>query len=83
MLKLFEYDNLTAHVVTIIFRCAEGFYGDPRPGSRIGCKPCMCPGGAGSGVQHADSCKLDTATEDVVCDCHPGYKGNVMQNGSV
>jgi methyl-accepting chemotaxis protein len=56
-------------------RCADGYYGDPRPGSPFPCRPCMCPGGAGSGYQHGDTCRLDTRTQQVICDCKPGYSG--------
>ncbi|KAK2178481.1 hypothetical protein NP493_542g02038 [Ridgeia piscesae] len=56
-------------------RCASGYYGDPRPGSRVGCRPCMCPGGVNSGFQHADTCRLDTRTNQAICDCRPGYTG--------
>ena len=65
------------HSITMFCRCAAGFYGDPRPGSATGCRPCMCPGGAGSNFQHGDSCRLNTRTNDVICDCQPGYTGNV------
>lgn len=53
-------------------RCADGFYGHVRI-EHGGCKPCMCPGGEGSGLQHADTCHQ--WDQDVVCDCHPGYAG--------
>ncbi|ESN99117.1 hypothetical protein HELRODRAFT_107164 [Helobdella robusta] len=53
-------------------RCADGYYGDPRTG---GCKPCMCPGGAGSGAQHARTCHQDPSTGTVICHCDEGYSG--------
>ncbi|CAH1782676.1 unnamed protein product [Owenia fusiformis] len=55
--------------------CAPGFYGDPRVGVGIACKECMCPGGANSGMQHADTCQLDRVTQNVRCNCKPGYVG--------
>ncbi|KAI6236382.1 Laminin subunit beta-1 [Aphelenchoides besseyi] len=59
-------------------RCVEGYYGDPRLGANIPCKSCPCPGGPGSGFQHADSCYLQPTqdlTQDLVCNCRTGYKG--------
>lgn len=56
-------------------RCADGYYGDPRPGSMYPCRPCMCPGGAGSGFQHGDTCRLDMRSNHVICDCQTGYAG--------
>ncbi|XP_006825989.1 laminin subunit beta-1-like [Saccoglossus kowalevskii] len=55
--------------------CALGFYGDPREGSGQVCQPCMCPGGAGSGFQFADSCYLDPRSQTVICECKEGYTG--------
>uniref|UniRef100_A0A0K0EAE9 Laminin subunit beta-1 n=1 Tax=Strongyloides stercoralis TaxID=6248 RepID=A0A0K0EAE9_STRER len=60
-------------------RCLPGYFGDPRLSVNIPCKPCRCPGGPGSGSQHADSCyvrsSLDYATQDIVCNCKHGYTG--------
>lgn len=56
-------------------RCLPGYYGDPRVGSLFPCRPCSCPGGAGSGYQHANECVLDLRTQDVRCLCPPGYDG--------
>ncbi|VDN07204.1 unnamed protein product [Thelazia callipaeda] len=60
-------------------RCKDGYYGDPRLGINLPCKPCPCPGGLGSGFQHADTCYLRTSeyseTPDVVCNCREGYTG--------
>ncbi len=58
--------------------CARGFYGDARPGSTIGCRQCMCPGGVGSGYQHADTCRLDRNRNQVFCDCFPGFGGQLF-----
>ncbi|KFD63486.1 hypothetical protein M514_06434 [Trichuris suis] len=55
--------------------CQDGYYGDPRIGVNIPCRPCPCPGGPGSGFQHADTCYLDHTTEVVVCNCRHGYEG--------
>lgn len=52
-----------------------GYYGDPTLGSAIPCRECMCPGGDGSGYQHADTCSLDPRTKEMVCDCPPQYAG--------
>jgi len=57
-------------------RCADGYYGDARPGALIGCRPCMCPGGAGSGFQHGDTCSIDVYTNLVTCNCGLGYRGD-------
>lgn len=62
-------DNLT------IFRCIEGYYGDPRLGIDIPCRPCPCPGTAESGHSYAHRCFLDSKTQDVFCECQKGYKG--------
>lgn len=60
-----------------IFRCIEGYYGDPRLGIDIPCRPCPCPGTADSGHSFAHRCALDSKTQDVFCECEVGYKGNV------
>ncbi|KAF8376271.1 lam-1, partial [Pristionchus pacificus] len=57
-------------------RCKDGYYGDPRLGVGLPCKPCPCPGGPGSGFQHADTCYLQPATSEVVCQCSAGYTGD-------
>nr|AJO16035.1 laminin beta-wing chain [Bombyx mori]AJO16036.1 laminin beta-wing chain [Bombyx mori] len=58
-------------------RCVEGYYGDPRLGFDIPCRPCPCPGikGDTNKNSHADRCELDPETKDVVCDCREGYAG--------
>ncbi|XP_013395107.1 laminin subunit beta-1 isoform X3 [Lingula anatina] len=55
--------------------CVRGYYGDPRLGANIPCRACPCPGGQGSGFQHADTCSL-TREQNVRCDCRPGYTGD-------
>lgn len=55
-------------------RCEDGYYGDPRVGVRIPCRPCMCPGGPGSTNQHADTCTFDPRSQEVYCNCYPGYQ---------
>ncbi|XP_055883837.1 laminin subunit beta-1-like [Biomphalaria glabrata] len=56
-------------------RCTPGYYGDPVIGVRIPCKPCMCPGGPTSSIQHADTCAFDPRSQQVYCTCKPGYSG--------
>ncbi|KAL3094721.1 hypothetical protein niasHS_006016 [Heterodera schachtii] len=57
-------------------RCVDGYYGDPRLGINLPCKPCPCPGGPGSGFQHADSCYLTPPpSPTVTCNCRSGYAG--------
>lgn len=55
--------------------CIATFYGDPRIGVDIPCRQCPCPGTIESGHSYADSCSLDSITEDVVCECYKGYAG--------
>ncbi|XP_074646812.1 laminin subunit beta-1-like [Tubulanus polymorphus] len=57
-------------------KCLTGYFGDPRLGVGPPCRPCMCPGGADSGFQHADTCTLDLVTEAMLCDCKQGFIGN-------
>lgn len=70
----------TFYSLVSCFRCQDGYYGDPRIGIDIACKPCLCPGGPGSGYQHADTCYLDPPTQNVVCNCKPGYVGKTLIN---
>lgn len=56
-------------------RCIEGYYGDPRIGVDIPCRPCPCPETAESGHSYATRCALDARTQDVVCECNVGYAG--------
>ncbi|XP_050314835.1 laminin subunit beta-1 isoform X2 [Anthonomus grandis grandis] len=55
--------------------CVEGFYGDPRIGIDVQCRPCPCPGLIGSNHSYADTCLLDPDTKDVFCNCQQGYAG--------
>lgn len=45
-------------------------------GVDIPCRPCPCPGIAGSGNSFANRCALDPKTKDVYCECQEGYKGS-------
>lgn len=62
-------------MLNTLYRCLDGYYGDPRINYRIPCRPCLCPGGPTSDVQHADSCFEDPRQQSVVCNCYPGFKG--------
>ncbi|XP_066997490.2 laminin subunit beta-1 [Anabrus simplex] len=55
--------------------CIAGYYGDPRIGVDIPCRPCACPGTAESGHSYANFCSLDRDTLDVSCECDIGYAG--------
>lgn len=59
-----------------MFRCLDGYHGDPREGIRQPCRPCMCPGGPDHPAQHADGCYYDPRLEYIVCQCEIGYRGN-------
>ncbi|KAI5627047.1 laminin subunit beta-4 precursor, partial [Silurus asotus] len=54
-------------------RCVEGYFGDPV--LRQPCKTCMCPGIIGSGRFFADSCRGDTNSITVACQCKTGHQG--------
>lgn len=56
-------------------RCVEGYYGDPRLNVNIPCRKCSCPGTVDTGHSYARHCILDPRTQDVVCQCDPGYTG--------
>lgn len=58
-----------------LYRCIEGYYGDPRIGVDIPCRPCPCPETVESGHSYATRCALDARTQDVVCECSVGYAG--------
>ena len=58
-----------------VHRCVEGYYGDPRLGVDIPCRPCPCPGTVESGHSFASRCALDRVTNDVICECKEGYAG--------
>lgn len=58
-----------------MYRCIEGYYGDPRLEQDIPCRPCPCPGTAESGHSFARQCTLDPRTKDVHCVCQEGYRG--------
>ncbi|KMQ87954.1 laminin subunit beta-1, partial [Lasius niger] len=57
-------------------RCVDDFYGDRRIGVDIPCRACPCPGTRESGHSYANSCSLDSVTQDVVCECFDGYSGS-------
>ncbi|XP_066247088.1 laminin subunit beta-1 isoform X1 [Euwallacea similis] len=59
--------------------CIEGFYGNPVIGQDIHCRPCPCPGLAGSNHSFANSCYLESQIKDVVCICQQGYAGTRCQ----
>lgn len=57
-------------------QCIKGYYGDPQINIDIPCRPCPCPGPPSSNHSYADSCSLDPATKDVICECLEGYGGS-------
>ncbi|KAI4494129.1 hypothetical protein M0802_009163 [Mischocyttarus mexicanus] len=65
-------DSTTGHNCD---RCIDTFYGDPRIGVDIPCRACPCPGTLDSDHSYADSCSLDSVTQDVICECYEGYSG--------
>ncbi|XP_054168822.1 laminin subunit beta-1-like isoform X2 [Oppia nitens] len=59
-------------------RCERGYYGNPlllANDVAIPCRPCACPGLAGSGMSHAETCELDNRSQNVLCFCKSGYTG--------
>ncbi|KAF6030639.1 hypothetical protein EB796_011046 [Bugula neritina] len=62
--------------LTYLLTLLIGYYGDPSLGSEIPCSKCMCPGGEGSGYQHASTCSLDQRTKAMICDCPPEFAGD-------
>lgn len=57
-------------------RCNLGYYGDPRFGKDIPCRPCPCPDTQESGHSFANECSLNPYTQDVDCECQEGYAGS-------
>ncbi|XP_053890049.1 laminin subunit beta-2 [Malaclemys terrapin pileata] len=56
-------------------RCAAGHYGNPTLASGERCRPCPCPDGPGSARHFAASCRQDSRSRQVICNCNPGYTG--------
>ncbi|GAB6026920.1 laminin beta [Chamberlinius hualienensis] len=56
--------------------CENGFFGDPRSGFNIPCRPCPCPGVLGEGHNFGATCLLDARTQNVICNCQEGYAGD-------
>ncbi|XP_043223097.1 laminin subunit beta-1-like [Amphibalanus amphitrite] len=65
-------DNTAGHHCQV---CQDTYYGDPRLGVDIPCRPCPCPDTVESGHSFADRCYLDPTTESVLCECREGHAG--------
>ncbi|KAM8861455.1 laminin subunit beta-1a [Synchiropus picturatus] len=65
-------DHTTGHSCD---RCLDGYYGDPVLGSGDHCRQCLCPDGPNSLRQFAGSCYRVVESQQVVCNCNPGYQG--------
>lgn len=58
-----------------VFRCLDGYYGNPVLGSGDHCRPCRCPDGPGSLRQFAETCYRGDESQQVTCVCNTGYRG--------
>uniref|UniRef100_H3CA06 Laminin, beta 2-like n=1 Tax=Tetraodon nigroviridis TaxID=99883 RepID=H3CA06_TETNG len=56
-------------------RCVDGFFGNPVLGSGEHCRPCPCPGSPSSGHFNAHSCQAEPTSDQITCNCKPGYTG--------
>jgi laminin beta 1 len=57
-------------------RCLIGYYGNPILGEeQVACRECPCPGTKASGHSYAETCYLDKASNQPVCDCSEGFAG--------
>ncbi|XP_068606555.1 laminin subunit beta-1 [Brachionichthys hirsutus] len=55
--------------------CVDGFFGNPVLGSGTHCRPCPCPGYPGSDHFNGHSCQADHTSNQIICNCKPGYTG--------
>lgn len=60
---------------SVLFRCLDGYYGNPVLGLGDHCRPCRCPDGPGSLRQFAESCYRGDDSQQVTCICNRGYRG--------
>ncbi|TSM04853.1 Laminin subunit beta-2 [Bagarius yarrelli] len=65
-------ENTAGHLCE---RCINGYYGNAVLGSGEHCRPCACPGNLGSGHLNADSCHIEHSSNQIICQCKPGYTG--------
>lgn len=76
MTECIRYINFKTYILPI--RCSESYYGDPRLGIDIPCRPCPCPGTIEASHSFASRCALDKQTNDVICECQEGYAGEII-----
>ncbi|OAF67093.1 hypothetical protein A3Q56_05169 [Intoshia linei] len=56
-------------------KCQEQYYQHPDDIIEDGCRPCLCPKGETSFVQHAYGCNYNNVEKKVDCLCLEGYTG--------
>lgn len=61
--------------VSLMPSCVDGFFGNPVLGSGEHCRPCPCPGSPSSGHFNAHSCQAEPTSDQITCNCKPGYTG--------